>query len=327
MHVLITGAEGFAGGHLIRHLRDHDPSLRLHGTVRDSVDHHPHLAASLASLTQLDLRDPDAVLALLGSVRPAQVYHLAAQAFVPRSFEAPWETLENNIRSQLNLLQGAVQLSLRPRMLVVSSAEVYGAVPQDRLPITEDMPFLPSNPYSVSKVGQDMLGLQYYLSHQLPIVRVRPFNHIGPGQHPDFVAPAFAAQIARIEHGLQEPVLSVGDLSPQRDFTDVRDVARAYRLALTEGRPGAVYNVCSGRAYSIQYLLDTLLSYSTVAVQVRVDPDRLRPVDRPVVWGSAERLKTDTGWEPVIPFEQSLRDVLDEARVRVAREQELFQDR
>jgi len=322
VRVLITGAEGFAGSTLIRHLLGVDAGLELHGTVRFSPADYPHLGQTLASATQIDLRVPAAVLALMDRLKPDMIYHLAAQAFVPRSFEDPWETLENNIRSQLNLFLAAIKLNIAPRCLIVGSAEVYGIVPPQDLPITEDFPLQPTNPYSVSKVGQDMLALQYHLSHGLPIVRVRPFNHIGPGQNPGFVAPAFATQIARIEQGLQPPVIKVGDLSPQRDFTDVRDVVRAYHLALTNGQPGAVYNVCSGCAYSIQYLLDVLLEHSDVAVEVTVDPERLRPVEQPVVRGSFDRLQADTGWRPEISFRQSLVDVLAECRQRVRHEQE-----
>ena len=318
MRALITGADGFAGGHLSRFLQEHAPDMTLYGTVFRSLEEYPHLVGTLAGLRQLDLRDPAAVRAFVDEVRPDYIFHLAAQAFVPRSFEDPWETLENNIRGELNLFLAASSLEIQPRILVVSSAEVYGIVPPDQMPITEDQPLAPVNPYSVSKVAQDMLGLQYYLSHRLPTIRVRPFNHIGPGQNPRFVAPAFATQIARIEAGLQEAVISVGDLSPQRDFTDVRDVSAAYYAAILKGRPGAVYNVCSGQARSIQSLLDTLLSFSTVSVAVEVDPARLRVVDNPVVVGAADRLRTDTGWQPSIPFEQSLREVLDEARERVA---------
>jgi GDP-4-dehydro-6-deoxy-D-mannose reductase len=321
MRALITGADGFAGGHLVKTLQAADPSLELHGTVRFDVADYPHLQASLRSVTQVDLRDLSAVEALVADVKPDYIFHLAAQAFVPRSFEDPWETLENNIRSQLNVFLAVLNHELKPRILIVSSAEVYGIVEAEKMPITEGFPLAPVNPYSVSKVTQDMLGLQYHLSHELPVIRVRPFNHIGPGQHPNFVAPAFATQIARIELGAQEPVLRVGALSAKRDFTDVRDVTAAYYAAITKGKPGAVYNVSSGRAYSIQYLLDTLLSYSTVSVQVVVDPDRLRVVDRPLVYGSAALLQADTGWQPSITFEESLRDVLDEARERVRQEQ------
>lgn len=320
MRALITGSDGFAGGHLVRYLAANAPDLVLHGTVWQANVSRPDLEGRLASVTQLDLRDTDAVAQLVNTVRPDYVFHLAAQAFVPRSFEDPWETLENNIRGQLNLTLAIERFVPEARMLIVSSAEVYGMVPTEAMPITEDHPLAPENPYSVSKVGQDMLGLQYYISHKLPIIRMRPFNHIGPGQNARFVAPAFATQIARIERGLQEPVIQVGNLDVERDFTDVRDVVAAYHAALTLGEPGAVYNVCSGQAHSIQYLLDVLLSYCTVEVDVQIDPARLRAVDRPIVVGSAARLQADTGWQPAISFEQSLRDVLDEARGRVSME-------
>lgn len=296
--------------------------MEVYGTARPGAQVPPGLDAQLTKIFTVDLKDAEAVQAALAEARPDAIYHLAAQAAVPRSFEDPWETLENNIRSQLHLILGLLALDLRPRMLVVSSAEVYGIVPAEQMPITEDMPLAPTNPYSVSKVTQDLLGLQYFLSHRLPVIRVRPFNHIGPGQGTAFAAAAFAVQIARIEQGVQPPVIEVGNLSAERDFTDVRDVVQAYRLALTRGEPGEVYNVCSGRAVSIQHMLDVLLSFSRVDVQVRVDPQRLRVVDRPLVVGSAARLKAATGWEPVVPLEESLLAVLEDARARVAAEQE-----
>ncbi|MFC1961152.1 GDP-mannose 4,6-dehydratase [Chloroflexota bacterium] len=319
MRALITGVGGFAGQHLVRAVQQMS-AVEVYGTVFLPVDSHPELAATLAGVKQVDLRDSEAVQDLLAEVRPDYIFHLAAQAFVPRSFEAPWETLDNNIQSQLNLFLSVINLGLPTRFLVVSSSEVYGIVPSDQLPVTETQPFRPLNPYSVSKVTQDMLGLQYHLSHQLPIVRVRPFNHIGPGQNPRFVAPSFATQIARIEAGLQEVVIRVGNLSPRRDFTDVRDVTAAYVAAISKGQAGAVYNVCSGQSHSIQEVLDSLLSMSTAPVEVQVDPARLRVVDNPVVVGSADLLREDTGWQPAITFEQSLYDVLEEARARVARE-------
>ncbi|MBN2470258.1 MAG: GDP-mannose 4,6-dehydratase [Anaerolineae bacterium] len=318
MRALITGSDGFAGGHLIRHLQAQAPDLALHGTAWRSIEGRPDLTTQLDSVTVLDLRDPEAVAALIEAVQPDYVYHLAAQAFVPRSFEDPWETLENNIRGQVNLTLALLEHRPDARLLVASSAEIYGVVPPEKMPLTEDLPFAPENPYSVSKVTQDMLALQYHLSHGLATIRTRPFNHIGPGQSAQFVAPAFATQIARIEQGLQEPVIHVGNLEVKRDFTDVRDVVAAYQAAMEKGRPGAAYNICSGNAQSIQALLDTLLGLCSVDVEVRVDPARLRVVDRPIVVGSAARLQADTGWAPQISFEDSLRAVLDEARERVA---------
>jgi len=186
------------------------------------------------------------------------------------------------------------------------------------LPQTEESPLRPNNPYAVSKVAQDFLGLQYHLAYGLPVVRVRPFNHTGPGQSPRFVVPAFASQIARIEVGLQEPVLRVGNLDAARDFSDVRDIVRAYHLAVTEGEPGEVYNLASGRPQPVRGLLETLLGYSQVKIRVERDEERSRPVDVPVVYGSAEKFHRQTGWEPQIPFEQTLRDTLEYWRGQVA---------
>ena len=230
---------------------------------------------------------------------------------------APWETLENNIRSQLNIIQASLKLNPQPRILVISSAEIYGPVRPEQLPITENAPLKPTNPYGVSKVGQDMLGLQYYLSHHLPVLRARPFNHFGPGQSEGFVAVDFAIQIAKIEVGQQKPILEVGNLSAQRDFTDVRDVVRAYRLIMEKGMPGDVYNIASGKPISIQKLLDMLLQYSAVKIDVRTDPARMMPIDVPIILGDASLLTAATGWEPTINFEDTVLDVLNDCRKRV----------
>jgi GDP-4-dehydro-6-deoxy-D-mannose reductase len=225
--------------------------------------------------------------------------------------------LQNNIQSQLNLLQAILDLGATPRMMVVGSNEEYGLVRTEELPVTEDTPLRPNSPYGVSKVAQDMLGLQYFLSHQLPIVRVRPFNHIGPRQAPGFVAPDFALQIAQAEVGERPPRITVGNLEVQRDFTDVRDMVRAYHLAITMGLPGDVYNIGSGQSHSISELLETLLSYSRVNINVEKDPERLRPSDVPVVRCDAGKFRELTGWEPRIPFKSSLRNVLDYWRQQV----------
>lgn len=309
MRVLITGATGFVGRHLIQHLIDTQPGVEIHGTALN-----PEAAPPAMQAHQLDLRDEQAVRHLLEQTQPEYIYHLAAQASPRRSFEAPWETLENNIRAQLNLILACLGLNIQPRLLVISSAEVYAA--QDA-PITEDTPFNPTSPYGVSKIAQDMLALQYAQSHRLPILRARPFNHIGPGQGQGYVVPDFAMQIARIEAGQQEPVLEVGNLAARRDFTDVRDVVRAYLLIAQQGQPGEVYNVASGSARSIQEVLDTLLSLSTQQIEVRVNPARFLPIDVPVKQGDFSRLHQATGWQPTIPFEQTLLDVLNECRQRV----------
>jgi GDP-4-dehydro-6-deoxy-D-mannose reductase len=314
VRVLITGVGGFVGGHLLKHLLETAPDTEVHGTILAGTRHPDH---QQLLVHEIDLKEAEHLSHLIDQIRPDQIYHLAAQASPRMSFQAPWETLENNIRSQVNLIQACIALSIKPRILVISSAEIYGPVQPDQLPIQEDSPLRPTSPYGVSKVAQDMLGLQYYLSHRLPIIRVRPFNHIGPGQSEGFVTVDFAIQIARIETGQQVPILEVGNLTAQRDFMDVRDVVRAYRLLVEQGVAGEVYNVASGQSHSIQSLLNILLSYSTASIEIRPDPRRMLPVDVPLIQGDASRLRKTTGWTQTIPFEQTLQDVLDDCRRRV----------
>jgi GDP-4-dehydro-6-deoxy-D-mannose reductase len=315
LRTLITGAGGFVGGHLCAYLLAHT-EWELTGTVYphpvEAQPREPRLR-----LKHADLRDPESVQALVDGVQPDYILHLAAQSSVPASFADPWDTLENNVRAQLNLLEAVRRSGCQARVLVVGSNEEYGAPRPGELPQTEDSPLRPNNPYAVSKVTQDLLGLQYYLAYGLPVVRVRPFNHTGPGQSPRFVVPSFASQIARIEAGLQEPVVKVGNLDAARDFTDVRDIVRAYHLAVSRGEPGDVYNLASGRPRSVQGLLEVLLSYARVKIRVERDPGRYRPVDVAVAYGSAEKLCRLTGWEPEIPFAQTLRDTLDYWREQV----------
>jgi GDP-4-dehydro-6-deoxy-D-mannose reductase len=310
--VLITGANGFVGGHLVRELRRHFPDATISGTVYG--DGRP---VGLDQAFAIDLREPEAVRALIADVAPEQIYHLAAQAYVPQSYSDPWDTLENNIRSQVNVSEACLKADIRPRMLIISSAEVYGTPVGKGAPLDESTPFRPNSPYSVSKVAQDLLGLQYFLSHGFPIMRVRPFNHIGPGQNPRFVAPAFAMQIARIEAGMAEPVIYVGNLDAQRDFTDVRDVVRAYRLILERGMPGEAYNLSSGTNHTIRRLLEILVGLARVPVSVEVDPERFRPIDAQAVVSDSTLLRERTGWQPEIPFEQTLLDILEDCRARV----------
>lgn len=314
VRVLITGIGGFVGSHMCRYLLAADAGAEIHGTVIDAAP--AHLPASISFHT-LDLQQEAQVAALLADLRPDRIYQFAASAIVHQSFDRPWQTLENNIRIPLNLILGCLEAGIAPRILLITSGEVYGSDQAADKPTSEDAPMRPANPYSVSKVTQDMLGLQYYLSHRLPIIRARPFNHLGPGQNPGFVAPDFARQIARIEAGQQPPVMKVGDLSAERDFTDVRDIVRAYYLLMERGEPGEAYNVASEKTCSIQHLLDILLSYTSVAIDVQSNANMLRHRGVQKSWGSAAKLRNLTGWRPEIPLETTLRDVLEDWRHRV----------
>ncbi len=309
MRILITGAAGFVGRHLVDYLAHARPTGELYGTSLTHIS-----ADSRISYHQIDLKDRQAVQDLLTQVKPDRIFHLAAQSSPRQSFDDPWETLENNIRIQLNLIQACLETSQKPSMLVVSSAEIYRD--SDTL-IGEDHPFGPTSPYGVSKIAQDMLALQYFQTHHLPILRTRPFNHIGPGQDERFVIADFAMQIAQIEAGHKPPIIAVGNLAARRDFSDVRDVVRAYDLVMEHGRPGEVYNVASGTAHSIQEMLDHLLSLTATRIEVRIDPERFRPVDPAVKRGDTGRLRQATGWEPQISVQQTLLDILNECRQHV----------
>jgi GDP-4-dehydro-6-deoxy-D-mannose reductase len=263
------------------------------------------------------LLDLPALKELFAAVQPDHVFHLAAQAFVPASWEDPWSTLENNIRGQLNVLLASISLKASPRVLVVGSADEYGMLTAEELPVRETNPLRPNSPYAVSKVAQDMLGYQYYASHKLAAVRVRPFNHIGPGQSPAFVTSDFAKQIAEAEAGLRDAVMHVGNLEARRDFSDVRDIVRGYHLAITKGEPGEVYNLGAERSYSIRDVLDALLALSDTPIKVSQDPTRLRPSDVPEVISDCSRFRSLTGWRTEVPLEQSLRDILNHWRKTV----------
>jgi GDP-4-dehydro-6-deoxy-D-mannose reductase len=305
---LITGITGFAGGHLAAHLLAQG-DIELHGVAHAMGYGVGHLERPVP-VTIADLRDPQVVEDVLLDVRPNHIYHLAAQAYVPTAWQAPWDTFENNVRPELNILQLMVRERLDARLLVVASNEVYGVASPDKLPVDENTLLEPANPYGVSKVVQDLLARQYYLSHGVDVIRARAFNHLGPRQSPQFVAANFGRQIAEAEAGLREPVIHVGNLQSQRDFTDVVDVVRAYALLMEKGRSGEAYNVGSGQPRSVQSLLDILLKLSKIEVRVEEDPTRMRPSDVSVIYGDISKLRADTGWEPTVPFEESVCRVL-----------------
>lgn len=317
MRVLITGLTGFVGSHLADYLVGRG-DVEVYGTYRwrSRMENVAHLRDRVR-LVECDLRDPVAVRRALAEVRPDRVFHLAAQSYVPASWVAPAETLAGNVLGQLHLFEAARELGLPARFQVAGSSEEYGLVHPDEVPIREDNPLRPLSPYAVSKVAQDMLAYQYWMSYRTHAVRTRGFNHTGPRRGEVFVTSNFARQIAEIERGLREPVVRVGNLEAVRDFTDVRDMVRAYWLALEHGQPGEVYNICSGRGYTIRQVLDTLIDLAHVRVEVREDPERMRPSDVQVLLGDCSRLRTLTGWTPTIPFETTLKDLLEHWRQRV----------
>ena len=314
MRALITGINGFVGGHLAEHLLRqgwHVAGLGLSGQ------------ASLAALrgrvevVSADLLDPDATGAALATTRPDVIFHLAAQSHVPTAFADPAATINNNLFGQLNLLEAVRSRGLDALIVIACTSEEYGAVRPEELPVDEQTPLRPSNPYAFSKVAQDMLALQYFLAYGTRTVRLRLFNHIGPGQGDHFVVGAFAHQIADIEARRQPPVVRVGNLEAQRDFTDVRDIVRAYELAALKGDPGAVYNVGSGRPVAIRDVLATLIELSSATIAVEPDPERMRPVDIPVIACDASLFRTRTGWTPEFSLERTLADILDDWRGRI----------
>lgn len=315
MRVLITGINGFVGGHLAEHLLA-EGGWDVWGLARRAALDLPQLHGHV-QVVGVDLADYNGVVAALEHVRPAVIFHLAAQSNVPRSFADPADTLMGNLGGQLNLFRAVIALQIDPLLVIATSNEIYGQIRLEDLPIDEQTPFRPVNPYAVSKATQDLLAFQYHASHRLRTIRMRLFNHIGPRQSEQFVVSAFAAQIARIEAGQQAPLMRVGNLAAERDFTDVRDIARAYALAATRGCVPSAYNIGSGQSISISSLLDMLLAQSRRTIAVEPDPARMRPADVQRVVSDYRLFHEHTGWAPRIPLEQTLADVLGYWRERV----------
>jgi GDP-4-dehydro-6-deoxy-D-mannose reductase len=267
-----------------------------------------------------DLAAPRAVRAALAAARPDGIFHLAAQASVSQALADPAATLANNVLGQLHLLEAVTAECPAARVIVVGSSEVYGRVPLAEQPVDERAPFRPENTYAVSKVAQDALAYQYWAGRGVATVRLRPFNHIGPGQSDQYAASSFARQIAEAELGQRAPTIQVGNLAAERDFTDVRDVVRGYYLAYLHATPGEAYNLGSERAVALQTILDGLLAHGRVPVRVEVDPGRLRPVDVPRIVANCARFRASTGWQPTIPLAQTLADTLAAWRAALAAE-------
>jgi GDP-4-dehydro-6-deoxy-D-mannose reductase len=317
MRVLITGITGFVGSHMAEYALAQGAEVFGSNRWRSKTENIDHLRSKVTFI-ESDLRDLSSVRALLEISQPDYVVHLAAQSFVGVSWHAPAETLSTNILSQVNVLEAIRGLKMSPRFLAVGSSEEYGLVNEEELPIRETNLLRPLSPYAVSKVTQDMMAYQYFKSYGLPIMRTRAFNHTGPRRGEVFVESNFAKQVAEIEAGLRERVVYVGDLTPRRDYSDVRDIVRGYWLLLERGDPGEVYNLCSGKSWSIQQVLDFVLGLSTVkGIAVKTDPARLRPSDVMVLEGDPSKMHKATGWKVEIPFERTLTELLDYWRQRI----------
>jgi len=308
VRILITGASGFVGRHLVEHLTTVAPDADIWGLVwsEDPGEAPP----SIHRLTG-DLALPSSLAHNIETARPDIVFHLAGATSVASSWQQPDRSFQVNALGTVNLLEALRLLDSRPVVVVATSAEVYGAVPEEQQPIDECMPLKPISPYAASKAAQDLITAQYHRGFAMPTVRFRLFPHTGPRRQAHFAASSFAHQIARIERGLDPPRLKVGNLDAVRDFTDVRDVARAYWLAATSACAGEAYNICSGRGVTIRRVLETLLSFSEVEIEVEVDPARLRAADIPRLVGDHSRFTSATGWMPEIPLERTLQDLLD----------------
>ncbi len=318
MRALITGITGFAGSHLADYILENHPEAEVYGLIRwrSRMENVQHIRDRI-HLLEADLKDMVSLKKALAEIEPDRIFHLAAQSFVPTSWRAPAETFAINSIGQINLFEAVLDLGLTPRIQIAGSSEEYGLVHPDEVPMTESNPLRPLSPYAVSKVAQDFLGYQYFKSYGLHVVRTRGFNHTGPRRGEVFICSNFARQIVEIEKKLRDPVLFVGNLEAKRDFTDVRDTVRAYWLSLEKGEAGEVYNIGSGIAFTAQEILDKLLALTEADVRIEVDPLRLRPSDVMILLSDASKFRAISGWEPRIPFEQSLQDLLEYWRARL----------
>ena len=309
MKVLVTGISGFVGPHLAEFLLE--KKFRVTGTVKDRSENTLNFGNRIEIFSG-DLLSGEFVYNLVKKSKPDLTFHLAAFTSPAESFEDPTKVVINNVQITINLLEALRKVGKTDsRTLIVGSADEYGLVQERDNPVKEDAPLRPVNPYAVSKVAQDFLGLQYHLAYKLNTIRVRPGNQIGPGQRTDFVISSFAKQVAGAEKGKQRPVIKVGNLEVVRDFTDVRDMIKAYLLAVLQGKPGEVYNLGSGFGLAIREVLNRLVSLSKVKLKIKKDPARIRPLDVPKLIIDASKFKELTGWQPKIKIEQTLKDVLN----------------
>ncbi|OGW00101.1 MAG: hypothetical protein A3F81_07860 [Nitrospinae bacterium RIFCSPLOWO2_12_FULL_39_93] len=311
MRALITGVTGFVGSHLSEFLIE--KGLEVFGITSSGRT----LPSERIKILKCDIRDAAKVKDILSDIKPQQIYHLSAISSPLNSIKNPRTTLDINFYGTLNLVEALRKTGLDSHILFVGSVDEYGAASEKYIPIKEDCPLNPLSPYAVSKTSADMLCYSYVKTYGMNIVRVRPFNHTGPGQRAEFVCSGFAKQIVEIEAKIREPVIYTGNREIQRDFTDVRDMVSAYYLALKKGASDEVYNICSGNTYSILWILNTLLKSAGLSVEIREDKSKLRHGDVKVIKGDCSKFRAITGWKSTIPFEKTLSDLLDYWRGKI----------
>lgn len=308
---LVIGAAGFVGNYLINEMHAND--IEAYATKLP----HEQLDNPYAKVYDLDIMDKDAIVALLFEVRPDYIFHLAAQSSVGLAWKNPGLTIDVNIKGSVNVMDAIRELFYKPRVLLIGSGEEYGHIRPGETPISEENLLRPGNIYAATKACQNMIGNIYSKAYDMELMMVRAFNHIGPGQLPMFVVSDFCKQVAEIEKGLREPVMKVGNLAAKRDFTDVRDVVKAYVKLIAAGTPGETYNVGSGNAQAIQEILNLIVSLSNVEIKVEIDPNKLRPVDVPIIEADITKINELTGWKPEIPLQQTIQETLDYWRAHV----------
>ncbi|MBY0279906.1 GDP-mannose 4,6-dehydratase [Candidatus Binatia bacterium] len=324
MRILITGITGMVGSHLAEYVLAHHPDVEVHGMVRwRSPRANLVKVAGRVTLHEGELRDLHSLVRVLETVRPERIFHLAAQSYVSASFTAPADTLHTNVIGTTNLLDAVRLTGIDPKIHICSSSEVYGQVRPDEVPIRESNEFRPASPYAVSKCGEDMIALQYFLSYGIKTIRTRMFTHTGPRRGDVFAESAFAKQIAEVEAGLRPNPIKVGNLNSVRTFADVSDAVRAYWLLLEKCPPGEVYNIGGERTMTVGEMLDVLIGMAGCRIRYEVDPALVRPSDVTLQIPDTAKFRAATGWEPTVPLETTLRDLLDYHRGRIREDRAL----
>lgn len=308
---LVIGAAGFVGDYLIREL--HNNGIDAYATKLP----HETFRGEFAKVYDLDILDKDAVVDILYEIQPDYIFHLAAQSSVGVAWKNPQLTVDINIKGSINVMDAVRDLFYKPRILLIGSGEEYGHIRPEETPIVEDTILRPGNIYAATKACQNMIGSIYSKAYDMDLMMVRAFNHIGPGQAPLFVVSDFCKQVAEIEKGKREPVIMVGNLAAKRDFTDVRDVVKAYVKLVQEGKAGETYNVGSGNAQEIRQILEKVVGMSNKEIRVETDPNKIRPVDVPIIEADISKLNILTGWKPEIPVEQTIHETLDYWRMHI----------